>query len=135
MHGPESIKRQAEMHAEAYATDLLGYRRAVIEFHNANPGYLGTASPAQLAPYILWGDTFSNTGLSNDMSANSFFVWRSGGISDGAARAVHKKLGGSLLVGYNRSGFLWTIKNSLTINTGIALPGVIPADAFVIVGE
>lgn len=123
----------SKIDAETFTGDMLGYRRAIIDFNTANPLFTGTVSSAQMAPYLLWGDSITTVGLNNVITANNLYVWYTGTATTSQASLLLKKLGGSLLVGYKRSGNLWTIHNQTT-DTGIALPATIPDNALVIVG-
>ena len=121
--------------AEVFATDVMAYRKATIDFRNANPTFTGTASIAQITPYLLWGDTISTTGINNEITTSNIYVWVSGSFNSLEAQKVLEKMGYSLLVGYNQSSNLWSIKNEQTYNTGIPLPASIPNSSIVIIGE
>jgi len=129
----EVSKHATIVYADVFANDMLGYRRAIIDFNNTNPAFSGTASNSQIAPYRLWGDTFTTSGLNNITTSTNLYVWYAGTTTPLQAKQLLNKLGGSLLVGYKRSGNLWSIRNQ-TENTGIVLPTTIPDNSLVIVG-
>lgn len=134
-HFSQMTSANTQAMAERLSTDILSYRRAVIDFKTANNGYSGTVTSTQMAPYLLWGDVVKTPSLNNVITDGTLYVWYTGLLNNGSAYATYDKLGGSLFVGFNKSGTLSALKNSQTINTGITLPGSIPANAFVIYGE
>lgn len=129
---PVEIQRIAQAKAETRADNFLGYRRAVLDFREANPGYNGSATASQLAAYAYWGDTFE-AGLGNLISGGRVYVWQAPPFLPGEAQALSNKLHGSYSVGIKRGGTLWTQRGQFVTNTGITLPASIPEGALVTV--
>lgn len=122
-------------YAHIFEQDLLGYRRALINYKALNPGVSGNISNAALGPTMEWGDTITNSNIGNTIENNTAYVWATGNISPTSQAAVFNTLGGSLMIGVNQSGVLRSFKNKTTIDTGIILPVTVPNGAFVIVGD
>lgn len=130
------VKANHDIQAELFATDIISYRKAITDFKTVNPSHSGSVSRAQYTPFLLWGDSISNSTVRNTISSDGkLYVWNAEAVTQGAAFKVYEKLGKTLFIGFKRSGMLVPLKNSNSTNTGIALPAVIPDNAFVIYGE
>lgn len=118
--------------ADAGATSLLAYRESVINYLNANPGFIGSVPDSSLTP--IWGYV-RDTRWTNVVSNGTLYVYEAIARSPNTSlvqEKLYRKSASSFMVGRNQSGALVSANG---FATGISVPAAVPNGALVFVGK
>lgn len=126
---PEQERRRTEIQADVAAMNFLSYRRAVLDYLNANPSASGTIPDASLTFQL---GHVRNPAWSNTVSGGTLFVFSTVNVAHETADRIWEKTGHSLTAGRAVSGTLFSARG---VSTGIVLPPAVPNNAVVIVGR
>lgn len=116
--------------ADVAATSALAYRESVINYLNANPGYVGLVNPMLLTP-LTGAPRFS--GWDGVVSGGTLFIYEQvPSNTPNILDRIYRKTGKSHLVGRKVNGQLVSANG---LATGIAVPADVPEYAITLVGK
>lgn len=132
IHVPVQKEQAVTAVADFSATSLLAYRQAVIDYHNANPGFSGTVGDASLT--FPWGYN-RDPRWSNIASGGTLYVYELVPHSANTSLMLdrlYRKTGSSFMVGRKVAGVLVSANG---YSTGISVPAAVPNGALLIIGK
>lgn len=125
--------RLTQSKAGVEATNFMAYRRAVVNYVRDNPSATGSVDDASLASYWLPGYVRDDN-WSNVVSGSTVFIFATDAVEKTTRYRIFEMNGNSLLIGHKSpsTGMLISMNGT---DSGVAVPGAIPANAFVMMGN
>lgn len=133
VHLPVEKAQQEARIADVGATSMLAYRRAVIDFLNANPTFTGTVPDASLT--FPWGYIRDPRWTNVVLAGSTLYVYETAANSPDTAQVLDqlfRKTLSSHMVGRKASGQLVSANG---FATGISVPAAVPEGALLMVGK
>lgn len=127
---PKADHDAAAALADAKAVNFWNYRRAVVDYWNANPSATGTVADASLT---FPPGHVRDTSWTHVISGGQLYVYSGTAVPRGTAEAIFRRGWRSLNVGLAQSGHTMTSLNGLS--SGAAIPAAIPTGAIVVIGK
>lgn len=130
---PRQTEFNTQITADVSATNFIAYRQAVQRYVQANPGASGTISDASLAPFWLTGYV-RDANWTNSISGGAMYVYSTAAVPTTTLNLISNKSGDSALVGIKNTA-TGRLQSANGFDTGIVLPGWIPNNALVVMGN
>lgn len=127
---PKTDAQDADAKSDAKALNFWTYRRAVVDYWNANPGATGTIPDGSLT---FASGHVRDTAWTHVIAGGQLYVYSTAATPRGTANAIFRHGWQSLNVGLAQAGNTMTSVTGLS--SGAAIPAAIPAGAVVVIGK